>query len=159
MKITRSFMILAVAITLTVDVKGAQQAQKQPKLIAVSVMVESEGPQGLWTQSSKDLSKPQLQNLERLIKAEVSKQPDVQLVKINDPQEHMNISVVAAQLACQGKTNWIVLSSAMNIARSQGGDLAGTHDVITGPDLSSVARSVAFCLSSIKLRAVLGSMR
>jgi hypothetical protein len=122
-------------------------------------MVESEGPDGLWAQSSKDLSKAQLQNLEKLIRTEISKQQDVSLVEANDPKDHLNISVVAAKVEGPGGANWIVVSSAVNVAKSQGGDLAGTHDVIAGPDLSSVASAVGFYLSSVKLRAALGIVK
>ncbi len=127
--------LLLVVINLTAGPGYAQQTQVQPKRIPVSFAVESEGPQGLWAQSSQDLSKSQLQRLEQLIRTEISKQEDVALVDAKDPKNHLHVAVVAAQLERQGSLRWIVVSSVLTMADDKGNDLLVTHDVIAGkPD-------------------------
>ena len=158
------FSLCLLFIALTAGLEHAQQTQSQPKRISVSFAVESEGPQQwLWAQSSQDLSKPQLQRLEQLIWTEISKQQDVTLVDTKDPKSHLHVAVIAAQLERQGSLRWIVVSSAliMSAEDGKGGylDLLVTHDVISGPDLPSVARSIGFQLASAKLHLITGMMK
>jgi hypothetical protein len=152
-----AFCLLVFALTASAG--DGRRALAQPHRIPVSFAVEAEGPGGLWAQSSNDLSKPQLEKLEQLIRAEVSKQEDVTVVEMNDPQTHLHISVVAAQLERRGNTNWIVASSVVTLAQEKGGDILGTHDVVAGPDLASVARTVAVQLATIKLRLITGIIK
>ena len=156
------FSLCLLVIALTGGLEHAQQTQSQPKRIPVSFAVESEGEGllGLWSQ---DLSKPQLQRLEQLIRTEISKQQDVTLVDAKDPKSHLHVAVVATQLERQGSLRWIVVSSALIMSADDGKggylDLLVTHDVIAGPDLPSVARSIGFQLASAKLRLITGMMK
>ena len=78
----------------------------KPNRISVSIAVESEGANGEWAQSAQDLTKVQLQKLQGLIREELSKQENLTLVDVNDPKTHLHVSVVAAQVAHQGHSNW-----------------------------------------------------
>jgi len=60
--------------------------------------VESEGPQGLWAQSAEDPTKAELQELERLIKVELSKQEDLTIVTKDDPHDMLGLSIVAEKV-------------------------------------------------------------
>jgi hypothetical protein len=154
--ITR-LVVLLFAISVTTC--AAQPAQSSPKRIPVSFAVESEGPQGLWTQSSEDLSTIQLQSLEQLVKAEIMKQEDVALVEAKDPKDHLHVAVVAGQLPHSGASSWVIASSVVTIADSKGNDLLVTHDVIAGPEVRSVARSIGAQLATVKLRFLTGIMK
>jgi hypothetical protein len=155
---TNRWALCLLVFVLTANVGDGKQASPQPKRIPVSFEVETEGPGGLWAQSSDDLSKSQLGSLEQLIRAEISKQEDVTIVEMNDPQTHLHISVVAAQLKNRGSLNWIVASSAVTLARENGGDILGTHDVVAGNGLAPVARAVSVQLATIKFRLITGMM-
>jgi hypothetical protein len=123
----------------------------KPNRYSVSVAVESEGPNGEWAQSVRDLSKTQLQKLQGLIREELSRQEDLTLVDANDPKTHLHVSVVAAQVAHQGHPNWVIVSSVLTLANDKergNNDVLATHDVIAGPDLLSVAHTVGFQVAS-----------
>ena len=119
--------------------------------ISVSIEVESEGPNGEWAQSVQDLTKAQLQKLQALIRAELSKQENLTLVGANDPKTHLHVSVVTAQVAHQGYSNLVIVSSVLTLANDRehgNNDVLATHDVIAGPDLLSVAHTVGFQVAS-----------
>src|SRR5919109_5131775 len=127
--------LVLLLVAISVATCAAQQAQSQPRRIPVSFVVESEGPQGLWTQSSEDLSSGQLEKLKQLVKAEIIKQQDVSLVDENAPKDHMRVTVVASQVPHSDQSSWIIVSSVVTMADSKGNDLLITHDVIAGPDV------------------------
>jgi hypothetical protein len=151
----RSVALLFAAMMSAVAIPAQQQAKEPAKRIPVSIAVESEGPQGLWSQYSKDLSKVQLQELKQLVSADVSRQQDVSLVDASDPKDHLHLAIVVARLDHAAGTSWFVASSVVTIAESKGDDVLATHDVIAGPDLQSLAHSVGFQLASTKLRLAL----
>jgi hypothetical protein len=119
------------------------KAAAKPNRIAVSIAVESEGPNGEWAQSAQDLTKGQLEKLQGLIREELSKQENLTLVGPNDPKTHLHVSVVAAQVS-----NLVIVSSVLTLAEHGNNDVLATHDVIAGPDLLSVAHTVGFQVAS-----------
>ena len=151
--ITKTVVLL---LAMSAAACPAQQAQSQPRRIPVSFTVESEGPQGLWMQSSKDLDKVQIELLMKLVKDAIVKQKDVTLVDVESPKDHMHLAVVAAQV---GEANWVIVSSVITMADSKGNDLLVTHDVIAGPNVREVANAIGFQFAAAKLRLITGMMK
>lgn len=135
---------------------GAAQQKQKTVGTPVSIVVEAQGPQGLWAQSVQDLSTAELQRLEQLIKGQVSRLSEVRLVAPSDPATHLHFAVVAGRLPGPGGAPWYVVSSVITIAEKE--DLLATHDLIAGADLASLSRSIAGQLVSLKLRWALGML-
>ena len=146
-----------VLIGLLATLSAAGQDQQQPeqrKRIPISVRVESEGPSGLSAQSAHDLPEAQLRELEKLITSLFSRDDSLTIVDPSDSKSGLHVSVVAGQVAVANSRSWIIASSAVTIANDA--NSLGIHDVIAGPDLQSVARSVSYLFSSFKFRVQLG---
>jgi len=58
--------------------------------------------------------------------------------------------------AQEGETG-LLLVVPSPLAKTEGDDVLATHDVIAGPDLSSLARSIGFQFASLRLRLVTGA--
>jgi hypothetical protein len=159
----KMFALIAALLFFASPIRGQAPAQApKRKTISISLAVESEGPKGEWIQSAKDLTKTQLQRLETLIRAELAKQPLLVLVEPNDPKTHVHVSVVAAQVEHEGKSNWVIVSSVLTLANDKqhgNNDVLATHDVIAGPDLPSVARTVGYQVASATLRFMTGILK
>jgi hypothetical protein len=82
--------------------------------------------------------------LARLIRTGIAKDGTLTLVEQNDTGTHLHLTVVAAQLEGVRGRNWIVASRVVTLATKDGIDEFGTHDVIAGPELESVAQRAAF---------------
>jgi len=136
-----------------------QQGKEPPKITPVSIAVESEGPNGLWVQSVIDLTNPQLQKLEQMVRTQIAGIQNVRIVDAKDSEDHLHITVVGGRVPRPGGGSWFVVSSVVTLAKAEGIDLLATHDVIAGPDLSSVAKSVVFQFLSMKLRFSLGMLK
>ncbi|MFZ0587424.1 MAG: hypothetical protein WBL97_20635 [Candidatus Sulfotelmatobacter sp.] len=134
------------------------QSTNGSRPIRLGVTVESEGPNGLWAQSGVDLSKSQIAELETLIRGELSKQQDILLVPKDDPNDIVGLSVVVERIGKPNEPVSYIASAALVISKKGGDDLFVTHDVISGPDLPSVAKSVAFYFASMRLRLTLGML-
>jgi len=134
------------------------QAATPPKPIRLAVTVESEGPSGLWAQSAHDLSKSQIDQLETLVRGELSKQQDLLLVAKDDPNDILGLSIVVEKVEGPNQAVSFVASTALAVSKKSGDDLFVTHDVVSGPDLASVAKTVAFYFAAMRLRLTLGMM-
>ena len=156
------FAVFAVLFLSTAPVHCQTSSQEKSKTISVSLAVESEGPKGEWMQSAHDLTKGQLQKLETLIKAELTKQPLLVIVEPSDPKTHLHVSVVAGEVEHERKLNWVIVSSVITLATDKehgNNDVLATHDVIAGPDLPSVARTVGYQVASTILRFMTGILK
>ena len=107
------------SLVIVATLACAQQGTREHKQIPISIAVEAEGPNGMWSQSSTDLSKVQLQELENLLKGELSKAPDHKIVDMNDSSNHFHIAVVAARLERAGGRNWFIASSAITPCKNR----------------------------------------
>jgi hypothetical protein len=96
--------------------------------------------------------------LARLIGTGIAKDGTLTLVEQNDTGTHLHLTVVAAPLEGVRGRKWIVASSVVTLATKDGIDEFGTHDVIAGPELESVAQRAAF-LMSFKLRVSRGLVK
>jgi hypothetical protein len=134
------------------------QVSTSPKPILLAVTVESEGPNGLWAQSGHDLSKSQIDQLETLVRGELSKETGLLLLAKDDPNDILGLSIVAEKADGANGSVSFVASAALVVSKKSGDDLLVTHDVISGPDLASVAKTVAFYFASMRLRGTLGMM-
>jgi hypothetical protein len=140
-------------MVLSLQLLNAQQSPPQP--VRVIVRVETEGPQGLWMQAGTDLSAAELDNLRKLITAEIAALPGHQLVSSTDKHDDLGIVVVAEKLH-RGQDTHFLLSSVLTIAKADGTDLFVSHDVIAAPTIALAAKSVAGYLTSVELRGILG---
>jgi hypothetical protein len=131
------------------------QQQGRPKTIKIMLKVESQGPQGLWMQAGKDLSSVELNQLRSLIIAELGKLPNHKLVSSDDKEDAMGLSVVAEKLQC-GRETYVLLSSALILAKADGTDLLVTHDAVAESSLALAAKAVVGHLTSAELRGMLG---
>lgn len=114
--------------------------------------MQSEGLSGLVGQSASDLTKPQLQELDRLIRSELARDDSWTLVGDAESAPHLRIRVVAAQSG----PNLIVASSAITLTgQGDGAEKLGTHDVIACLDLQSAARMIALQAVRFKLQVSL----
>ena len=147
----RSLVPLILVITLALHTGGlsAQQPKAGDKPVPVSFSVETEGS---GPYPGHDLTTTQLRELERLLTAELSKVPFVSLIVKDDSTTHLHVAVVARQIDAPNGENWMVASSAIEIATDKNQDLLVTHDVLIGSDLASLAHSIAFPLGSLLIR-------
>lgn len=148
----KGLMLLGVLATFS----ATAQNLEQPKRIPVSVRVEPEGPTGLWTQSARDLPEGQRRELEKLITSLLSKDESLTIVDANS-KSNLHVTVVAAQVAGASGRRWVIASSAVTLANEA--NSLGTHDVIAGPDLQSVARSIVSYFASFRLRVVFNAFK
>jgi len=132
------------------------QAASKPKPIRLGIVVQSEGPNGLWAQTGRDLTKAELSELESLVKQELSKQEGVVLVSKDDPSDIIGLSIVVEKVGRGSPSVSFVASASLVISKKSGDDIFVTHDVIGGPDLASVARTVAFYFASARFRFTTG---
>jgi len=130
-----------------------QKASSKP--IKVILKVESQGPGGLWMQVGKDLSPAELAQLRSLITAELGKLSNHKLVSSDDKDDALGLLVVAEKLEV-GKETYVVLSSALILAKASGTDLLVTHDVIAQTNLALAAKAVVGQLTSAELRLMVG---
>jgi len=72
---------------------GQQPARPR---VPVSLAVEAEGPPGLAGQSTTNLTKPQLQEMENLIRVGLGKDNALMLVEQKDTAAHLHLTVVVA---------------------------------------------------------------
>lgn len=149
----RALMLIGLLATLSAAAQNSQQPE-QRRRIPVSVQVESEGPNGLSAQSAHELPEAQLRELEKLIKSLFSRDDSLTVVDASDSKSGLHVTVVAGHVAGTNGRSWIIASSAVIIANDA--NSLGSHDVIAGPDLQSVTRSVSYLFSSFKFRVQLG---
>jgi hypothetical protein len=149
-------LLLALTTALTVVPVAAQQPEAAVIRTPLSVRIDSEGPAGIWSQSVRDLSKAELVELGRLIRASIATNKAVALTDESNPRDQLFLTVVVAQVGSQGH-RWITASSAITFVHEKGGvSSLITHDVIIGPDLSSIARSVGYYLATTNFRLIAG---
>jgi hypothetical protein len=132
--------------------------QEQPtKTILLSVHAENEGPEGLWVQSGKDLTAPELAKLQELLDSSFSVAKDVQLVDTQDKRDHVEI-VVSVTKVPRGKGTWYyAASSVIGLARPKVDEFV-SHNVVVGEDVPTIAKAIGFSFASVRLRLVLGLM-
>src|SRR2546428_3185414 len=155
-KAMRVFIVAFVAANVAAT--GAVVAQTQgrtSKPIKVIVKVDSEGPEGLQVQDAKDLCSAELMQLRSLIRAEVAKLKDHVLVPPDEKSDAIGLIVVAGKY----RNSMILLSSVITIAKADGTDVFVSHDVIAVRKLELAAKAVAFYLTSVEFRTILGSLR
>src|SRR5262249_50799634 len=133
----------------------AQQVRQPHKAVKVILRVEGQGPAGLWMQAGKDLSSVELNQLRSLISTEIETLKNHNLVPPEDKSDDLGLIVVAEKLQV-GRESYVVLSSAVTLAKADGNDLFVTHDVIAAPNLTLAAKAVAGHLVSAELRGALG---
>lgn len=148
------WLALTLLVVLACTPAGAVQ-KASPKPIKVILKVESQGPEGLWMQVGKDLSSAELAQLRSLITAELGKLSNHKLVSSDDKDDALGLLVVAEKLEV-GKETYVVLSSALTLAKAGGSDLLVTHDVIAQTNLALAAKAVAGQLLGAELRGILG---
>ncbi len=150
----------AVAIALCSILSAAPAAQQErAKTVPVSVGVESEGVSVLSEGFTTDITKPEILELERLIRNGLSNDKSMVVVKEDEQETHLHITIVAAHLKQQGGARSIVASSAVTLLNQHGDNSLGTHDVLVSDDLSSLAARIVFQVLSFKLRVSLGPFR
>lgn len=154
--------VLLTSIVLISSLASAQQMRsisEQATTIKISVSVEGEGPGGLFAQEAEDLSTQQLGSLNSLLTTAIQHQlKNHQLVPGKEPEAHEFLSVVAAKVRSPGNRVFFVASSELSVGTlAKGGHLDSlTHDVIVEPTLPRLASAVAYYLSAIELRGLLG---
>jgi hypothetical protein len=155
----RSFQTLCLALVLGAispcALVSAQQQKRPNKPVKVILKVEAQGPGGLWMQAGKDLSSTELNQLRSLIIEGIEKLPNHKLVPLDDKDEDLGLAVVAEKLQC-GQDTYILLSSALTIAKANGTDVFVSHDVIASTTLALAANAVVGILASVEFRAFTG---
>jgi len=124
------------------------------KTILLSVHAENEGPEGLWVQSGKDLTTPELAKLQELLDSSFSVAKDVQLVDSQDKGDHVEI-VVSVTKVPRGKDMYYAASSVIGLARPKVDEFV-SHNVVVGEDIPTIAKAIGFSFASIRLRLALG---
>jgi len=139
---------------LAVFLSVCSVAQQPTKTILISVHAENEGPEGLWVQSGKDLSAPELAKLQELLDSSFSTDKDVRLVEMQDKRDHVEI-VVSVTKVPRGEGRWYyAASSVIGLARPKADEFI-SHNVIVGQDIPTVAKAIGFSFASIRLRLAL----
>ena len=160
MKITSRLFILIPILTFVSTPSRAQQARQpsseQEKTINVSLAVEPEGPGGLFAQAAEDLTLQEVTNLSSLIAARIQQLKNHKIVPDSERQTHLFLSVVVAKLRLPGGRTWFVASSALSIGTLEGSLGSLTHDVIVERDLQKLASAVAYYLTAVELRGMVG---
>jgi hypothetical protein len=134
----------------------AQSGNSKP--VTIHLMVEPEGPQGLWMQAGKDLSSAEISQLTAFITTGIQKLGNHNVVFTAEGRG-IYLSIVAVKIGAPGQT-WIAVSSALSA-----GDPADkrnplepvTQDVIAEKTIERVAASVVAYLASAELRVVFGT--
>lgn len=134
-------------------------AQSKPIPIAVQVEAEGEGKgQGMWTQAAIDLTPTEAKTLETLVVEDLKKQDGLKIVPRDYQDDYIGVVVVAAKLPNGGTAGswYYIASSVITLAKKKGTDELVTHDVVAGPDLSSLAHSISYLFSVVRFRAAFG---
>lgn len=155
----RSANMLAIVGIFLVLTGTPKIASAQTKVISVGIKVEAEGgttSRGLWTQSANDLTPKELKTLEALTVQQIQQQPGITIVPLTYKEDFVGVVVVAAKVAGRNSGVWYVASSVILVSKKNGTDEFVTHDVLAGPDLPSVARSVSAQLAAARIGAALG---
>jgi hypothetical protein len=130
---------------------------QESKTILLSVHAENEGPNGLWVQSGKDLTAPELAKLQELLDASFSTDKGVQLVETEDKRDHAEI-VVSVTKVPRGKGAWyFAASSVIGLAKPKVDEFL-SHNVVVCDDIPALAKAIGFSFASIRLRLALGMM-
>lgn len=130
-------------------------AQRGPaKTIKVILRVEAQGPQGQWTQLGRDLSTAQLDQPRSLIAKKIGGLANHRLVSPDDKDDDIGLAVVAEKLQ-SGRNTYVVISSALTIAKADKTDLLITHDVIAEASIPLAPHAVVGQLLGSELRALL----
>ena len=129
-------------------------AQQPTKAILLSVHAENEGPQGLWVQSGKDLTAPELAKFQELVDSSFAKSKDVQLVEMGDKRDHVEVIVSVTKVPRGGDKWYYAASSVIGVATPKA-DVFISHNVIVGEDIPTVAKAVGFSFASVRLRLAL----
>ena len=149
-------MKLSLAVLLLFIWSFPQQEQPTKKIL-LSVHAENEGPEGLWVQSGKDLTAPELAKLQELLDSSFSVAEDVQLVDTQDKRDHVEI-VVSVTKVPRGKGTWFyAASSVIGLARPKVDEFV-SHNVVVAEDVPTIAKAIGFSFTSIRVRLVLGLM-
>ena len=146
---------LVVGLGCSFNAPVTAQQRDTPKVIKVIVRVDAQGPQGIWTQLGKDLSSAELADLRSTIVKEIGRLPNHQLVSADDKDDVLGLAVVAEKLQ-SGRNSYVLISSALTIAKADQTDLLFTHDVIAEATIASAAHAVVGELMSTELRALIG---
>jgi len=132
--------------------------QEQPsKPILLSVHAENEGPEGLWVQSGKDLTAPELAKLQELLDTSFSVAKDVQLVDTQDKRDHVEILVSVTKVPRGNGTWYYAASSVIGLALPKVNEFV-SHNVVVGEDVPTIAKAIGFSFASVRLRLALGLM-
>jgi hypothetical protein len=105
-------------------------------------------------QAGKDLSSSELTQLRSLITTELGKLSNHKLVSSDDRDDDLGLLVVAEKLQV-GPEGYVLVSSAITIAKADGTDLFVTHDVLAARSLALAAKAVVEQLMSAELRGML----
>lgn len=153
------WVALCLAFGLSADLRPASVRQRDaPRLTKVILRVEAQGPEGLWTQLGKDLSAAELTDLRSTIAKEISRLPNHKLVSPDDKDDALGLAVVAEKLQ-SGRNSYVLISSALTIAKADQTDLLFTHDVIAQSSIALAAHAVVGQLVGAELRALTGIAR
>jgi len=147
--------VVAFGILLCCTPAIAQQPRNSQKAIRVILRVEGQGPGGLWMQAGEDLSSAELTQLRSLISTEIEALQNHKLVSPDDKSDDLGLLVVAEKLQV-GRASFVVLSTALTLAKADGNDLFVTHGVIAASNLMAAAKAVAGHLVSAEFRGALG---
>jgi hypothetical protein len=147
--------LLTCLLVMVLAERPAVAAQlKSPKPIKVSVKVEAQGAQSLWSQEGTDLPASELASLRALIDKEIRDLGKFQLVPSDEKEAYLAL-VVSAEKLDVGRRHFIVLSSVLEIATTAQTDLFVTHDVIVESTVEDAAHAVVGQLVSEVAKAQL----
>ena len=143
-------------ITVLAHTPLAAQAAASTKAIKIGLMVEAEGPGGLFAQSGEDVSSQEIAELRTQIAERITglKQSH-RLVPADGKDLHLILSVVAEKVSI-GRESWIVAGSALTVATKDGGNSLVTHDVIVAPSISAASKAIVYYLQSAEFHGAVG---
>lgn len=150
LRVAALFCFLATCLTFP-----ASTQQEKPRTILLSVHAEKEGPNGLWVQSGQDLTDAELARFQKLLESAIGAMKDVQLVRVEDQRDHVEIVVSLVKVPRGNGKWWYAASSAVGLAELKK-DVFVSHNVIVCEDVEGVAKAIRFSFASIRLREAFG---
>jgi hypothetical protein len=145
--------ICLIGILLLASPLTAQNSDRK-----ITITVEKEGPGGMFSQPSVDLSDSEIAKLRSGIDDGVLKSKH-KLVAEDYDQDHLFLSVVAEKLKMPDGKFYYVVSSELGVGKKSQWIGTLTHDVIVEPTIELTSRAIVYYLSSAELQGMLGNIK